>query len=613
MRIASKLNTVLSLALAGGTMAILGVMQSTIQPKFDEIERNTAEMNHERITGALEAATDKLRTAAQDYSYWDETYNFMQGIGSDEFIASNLTPEAKAVENLGVNALVFYDLSGSVTWGVAYDLETQEPIVDLVKDLADFNTRHPVLEGDPTHLAKGGLVRTSRGLVLVAVAPIQRSDRTGQMMGKVIAAKLLDPQEVRDLTGVEFQFDDLAKGAAEGTPALKLTTTPAAVETVSVINDLSGKPLVMLTAKTPRDVSLAGAAAVRSAMGMMIVVGVMVTAVLWWFLNRGVIRRIEELKNHIVVAGSSGRIRLAGGSDGSDEIGDLARAFNGMANQVNHLRDALADSAYMTGLSEWAAGTLHNVRNGLVPVASMTWQIEKLFDAAWIKNVATASAECANSDTPPERREKLNAFLLGSSQRFSEAANQTRALTGEINTAGQSVLAMVAEFERYAHHKTEIGPVDVLTLLQDVSKSSVGTRSQDAEVVLPKTTATVLANDVILRQIITNIFVNALEAMEPDTRRGRIDVSLRTDVVGALISIAIKDNGEGVGPDRLKTIFQRGISSRTGRSGGLGLHWCANAVKLLGGTIHAESAGPGTGTTLVVCLPAVASTIEEAA
>lgn len=613
MRIASKLNAALFLAFAGGTIAILGVMQSTIQPKFDEIERNSAKQNHERITAAFVASTEKLRTAAQDYSFWDETYAFMQGEKTEDFIASNLTPDVKAVENLGVNTLLFQDLAGSVTWGAAFDLETQEPIVGLVKELADFNYRHPSLDGDPDHLAKSGLLKTSRGLVLVAIAPVLKSDRTGRVVGHVIAAKLLEIDAVKALTSVEFKLDPIAAGASVATGDVKLTTTAANVETSSLIKDLLGQPLVVLTASTPRDVSRAGAAAVRSATGVMIVVGLLSISVLWFFLNNGVVRRIEVLKNHIVVAGSSGRIRLATGGETSDEIGDLARAFNGMADQVNHLRDALADSAYMTGLSEWAAGTLHNVRNGLVPVASMTWQIEQLFDAAWMKNVATATAEYADIETPSERREKLDSFLIGSSRRFVDAAQQTRALTNEINTAGQAVLAMVAEFERYAHRKTEMMPVEVLPLLQDVTKSCVGSRSKDIQVVLPTRPVSVQANDVILRQIVLNIFVNSLEAIDSQQRRGRIEVSLRSEGDGALTGILITDNGEGVAPERLKAIFQRGVSSRSGRSGGLGLHWCANAVKLLGGTIHAESEGAGKGTTIVICLPVAATHVEEAA
>jgi signal transduction histidine kinase len=314
-----------------------------------------------------------------------------------------------------------------------------------------------------------------------------------------------------------------------------------------------------------------------------------------------------------VTAGSSGRIRLANQSDSSDEIGDLARAFNGMADQVNHLRDALADSAYMTGLSEWAAGTLHNVRNGLVPVASMTWQIDKLFDTAWLKNVGSAVREVADDNTPPERRQKLNAFMAASGERFLEAAASTKDLVEKINEAGQNVLDMVAEFERYAHRKTELAPVDIGALLSDVTQSVIGACNNNIDVKLPHDSATVHANDVILRQVIANVFVNAIEAMSTTAQRGEISVAVSADEVSDMTTLRVTDNGEGIAPERLKSIFKRGVSSRSNRSGGLGLHWCANAVRLLGGTIHAESQGQGKGSTIVISLPTAIQQLEEAA
>ena len=349
-------------------------------------------------------------------------------------------------------------------------------------------------------------------------------------------------------------------------------------------------------------------------MTMMILAGLASIAVLWAFLRSTVVSRIAALKAHFATAGSSGKITQTAVSSSKDEIGDLAQSFNAMADQVNHFRDALADSAYMSGLSEWAAGTLHNVRNGLAPVTVTTWQMEQLFDETWVRNIEVAAAEHADSTTSPERRGKLNAFLVGSAARFADAAKQTTELTGKINGASKSVLDMVAEFERYAHRKTELEAVDLLPLIKATAASTIGVRAQDTELVLPKASATINGNSIILRQIISNIFVNAIEAIEGQQRPGKITVAItaRDDRAG-FTRIAISDNGEGLAPDRLGEIFRRGVSTRHNRSGGLGLHWCANAIKVLGGSIRAESSGPGYGATIIVELPNIEPARKEAA
>jgi len=59
--------------------------------------------------------------------------------------------------------------------------------------------------------------------------------------------------------------------------------------------------------------------------------------------------------------------------------------------------------------------------------------------------------------------------------------------------------------------------------------------------------------------------------------------------------IAIRDDGEGFAADRAPTLFQRGFSTRKDKSGGLGLHWCANSMAAMQGSLKLESEGPGMG------------------
>ncbi len=615
MRIASKINVALFGAFACGTLAAFAVLESTIQPRFDELERAQAKLNHERVTGAFGTFTEKLQTAAQDYAFWDETYRFVQGEDVAAFVSSNLEPEFKAVDNLGINALVFLRADGAVQWGAAYDLETEESIEGLVEELAVLG-RRDVIRSDATSEALRGLVNTSKGLMLVAIAPALKSDHSGPAVGKVISAMLLDVAAAKELTSVDFTIETLALPQAPAglTELPTLEIQPERIQTASVINSAFGNPLAELKAFSPRDVSRTGSMAIRSAMFMMLLAGVLAIGVLWLFLRKEVVARLGTLKAHIATAGSSGKIQQTDVAARNDEIFELAQSFNSMAEQVNHLRDALADNAYQSGLSEWAAGTLHNVRNGLVPVGTATWQIERLWDESWVKNVANAVAQHADAATPEDRRTKLNEFLIGSAARFAEGAQRTTELTGTIKGASQSIVDIVSEFERYAHRKTEIEDVDLLPLLKSSAKSTVEVSRSNIEFVLPQKSFTVSGNSIILRQVVSNIFSNAIEAMEGQPRRGRIEVEIAAPEGGAgLMQIKISDNGEGLSADRLTAIFQRGVSTRDDRTGGLGLHWCANAVKLLGGTIRATSDGPGKGATFILELPANVAQINKVA
>ncbi|MCK9361806.1 ATP-binding protein [Patescibacteria group bacterium] len=598
LRIASKLNAALVGVLACGTLAAFLVLETTIKPRFDEIERANAFLNHARVVDALNAATEKLQTATQDYAFWDETYRFVQGQNTADFVKSNLEPQFKAVENLGVNILIFLDESNKIQWGAAFNLETQEPLPGVLDELATFSKAHPNVNGQAP-FAKRGLVRSSQGLLLISIAPVLKSDRTGIPMGRVISAKKLDMDGLRQLTGVNFSIENLPPGVgrAEGDIAIESLTDK--LLTSSLIDDVGGNPLVKLAVTSPRDVSHAGAAAIRSALLLMAIAFLIGNFVLWVFLRRSVVNRIEALKSHFASAGTSGTIQRTSLTSSDDEIAELASSFNAMAEQVNHLRDALADSAYLAGLSEWAAGTLHNVRNGLAPITAAAWKIEKSYPTSWLDKVSMATSEYAAQATPDDRREKLNAYLVGSAGKLEQSARETLLLVAELNTASRNVIDMVSEFERYATRKVDVEPTDLLPLIRSSVSATTLLAERNIAVVIPALTSSVLANGIILRQILTNVLVNAAEAVHAQSQSGRVDVVI-DDSSSDVVRIAIRDNGEGIAHDRLAAIFQKGESTRLARSGGLGLHWCANAIKLLGGSIAASSDGIGHGTTITI-------------
>jgi len=85
--------------------------------------------------------------------------------------------------------------------------------------------------------------------------------------------------------------------------------------------------------------------------------------------------------------------------------------------------------------------------------------------------------------------------------------------------------------------------------------------------------------------------------------RMKLEISAAPDADGRRLVLRIKDNGEGALPETLVAAFERGFSTRTDKVGGIGLHWCANAVRAMDGELALESDGPGTGATAVLTLP----------
>jgi K+-sensing histidine kinase KdpD/CheY-like chemotaxis protein len=114
----------------------------------------------------------------------------------------------------------------------------------------------------------------------------------------------------------------------------------------------------------------------------------------------------------------------------------------------------------------------------------------------------------------------------------------------------------------------------------------------------------VVADPRRLEQVFLNLLSNAVKFTP---RGGRISVDLTTS--GESAEVRVTDTGAGIDPSFLPHVFERfrqGDSAPTRAAGGLGLGLFISRqlIEAQGGTIRAESDGPGRGATLILTLPA---------
>jgi signal transduction histidine kinase len=116
-----------------------------------------------------------------------------------------------------------------------------------------------------------------------------------------------------------------------------------------------------------------------------------------------------------------------------------------------------------------------------------------------------------------------------------------------------------------------------------------------------------------LELILVNLLSNAIKYSDPD----KPDRFVRVERVPAerdeLATIVVRDNGIGIPPENLSSIFQRFVRAHVGRDtelgvrgSGLGLAIAAECVDAVGGSIRAEST-VGVGTAFLVTLPCEAA------
>ena len=108
-----------------------------------------------------------------------------------------------------------------------------------------------------------------------------------------------------------------------------------------------------------------------------------------------------------------------------------------------------------------------------------------------------------------------------------------------------------------------------------------------------------------LQQVLWNLLTNAVKFTP---RSGQVSVVVGSSHQSATVTVT--DTGIGIKPEALPHVFERfwqgeSVNSRQTGGLGLGLALARHFVELHGGTIDAESGGPGAGATFVVALPLV--------
>jgi signal transduction histidine kinase/ActR/RegA family two-component response regulator len=172
----------------------------------------------------------------------------------------------------------------------------------------------------------------------------------------------------------------------------------------------------------------------------------------------------------------------------------------------------------------------------------------------------------------------------------------------------------VSRVER-GHIELRQEPVALSSVLDRALELAAHLITRQGHVLVTARTADVLlhGDPVRLAQVFGNILTNAAKFTPAG---GRIELS--TARSGDRVRVTVRDNGRGIARDELSRIFEpfvqlHRVTDAAYGGLGLGLAIVKSLIERHGGSIVAESAGPGTGATFTVELPILTVSSEQAA
>jgi signal transduction histidine kinase/ActR/RegA family two-component response regulator len=264
----------------------------------------------------------------------------------------------------------------------------------------------------------------------------------------------------------------------------------------------------------------------------------------------------------------------------------VAREHTRLEEQVEQLREAnehlvmatvsaqsLRDLAEATNRrqTEFLAMLAHELRNPLAPLS---------MSASLLDSLGGGSGQLAHVAGVVRRQVDHMARLL------DDLLDAARISSGKI-TLSVRPLALAGALD---HAVESVAP-------------RIRERGQQLELELPDQALTIDGDPVRLTQVFANLLGNASKYTGDGGR-----IALRAWRDGEGVVVQVSDNGSGIAPDMLPQIFDlfiQGPRSLARSEGGLGigLNVVRNLVGMHGGTVTADSAGEGQGSTFTVRLP----------
>ncbi len=293
--------------------------------------------------------------------------------------------------------------------------------------------------------------------------------------------------------------------------------------------------------------------------------GIVIGFLLGWWTTERITKPVERL--------AEGARAVAGGDLDTrvdvislDEIGELARAFNRMTEQLLEQRERAIQAERVAAWRELARRLAHELKNPLFPLQITIENLQRArgsadFDEVFDESTSTLLAELGNLKT-----------IIG---RFSDFAKMPTPQfeTVDVNDVVRSVMKLYdARFQ--ANGRPKIEPV--------LELAGNGAR--------------VSADPEQLRRAFGNLVLNAMDAMpEGGTLR------VRTAPHGSGVRIEISDSGQGLTEEECARLFTPYYTT-TQHGTGLGLAIVQSVVSDHQGKISVVSR-PGQGATFVIDLP----------
>jgi two-component system NtrC family sensor kinase len=318
--------------------------------------------------------------------------------------------------------------------------------------------------------------------------------------------------------------------------------------------------------------------------GLLTIAGLIVVA---YFSTRSVIRPLEDLQ-HATERVASGDLTHRVEVTSHDLIGRLGESFNRMTTELKKATDSYMElTSTLEDKVQEKTGELERAQNHLVQSAKLS-------------SLGKMAAGIAHEINNPLTSIMINSHLIAEKIKDSGDLDENLKLIIDETARCSEIVRGLLTFSRQTPPRKSPAAIDdVLDETLLLLKSQILVSKVEVKTALDGNLPDIMVDVNKIKQVFTNIILNALEAMADG---GRLTISTHLSGGSDFVEAEFADTGCGIAPDVLGRIFDPFFTTKGVGGMGLGLSVSYGIVEQHGGSIDAEST-VGEGTVITVRLP----------
>jgi signal transduction histidine kinase len=289
------------------------------------------------------------------------------------------------------------------------------------------------------------------------------------------------------------------------------------------------------------------------------------------------------------------------------------------AQQLDKLNRQLMDTSRQAGMAEVATGVLHNVGNVLNSVSVSATVVTDRLRRSKVVNLCRATTllreqngQLAEFLTSDPKGKLLPEYLGTVADQLAGEQTKLITLMTSVSEHIEHIKEIVAMQQSYAKVSGVYENLSAAVLVEDALRMNAAAFDRhhiDLVRELGNNLPAVCVDRHKVLQILINLLRNAKYALAARSEDDKRIVIRLGQASPEWVKITVGDNGIGIDPAHLTSIFNHGFTTKKDGHG-FGLHSGANAAKEMGGTLTAHSDGLGKGAEFTLELP-VAKSVQE--